>query len=46
MALALNYDVTGVTKAFNQPVLDFDKKIAIPLTEVLDLSCGTVNWAP
>jgi len=46
VALALHYEVAGVSKAFRQPVLNFSKKIKIPLAEVLDLSCGTVNWSP
>ncbi|MCP4194174.1 MAG: hypothetical protein GY768_26485 [Planctomycetaceae bacterium] len=45
IVLALNYEVTEVTKAFNQPVLDFSKKISIPPTEVLDLSCAK-DWEP
>lgn len=46
IALTFHYEVTGVSKAFKHSVLDFRKKITIPVAEVLDLSCGDVNWSP
>lgn len=46
IALALNYEVTGVSEVFNQPVLNVGKQVVIPVAEVLDLSCGTVDWSP
>ncbi|MDF1842188.1 MAG: hypothetical protein P1U77_12190 [Rubripirellula sp.] len=46
IALAFNYEVTGVSKVFSQPVLNVGKQVVIPVAEVLDLSCGTVDWSP